>query len=98
MSKIKDVNHVLNVAVLMQGLTAQYITAYALSADNESSAEMYVEDVEYNIRTLKKFLKHKSFSRLQDELAEQDTLVREYYYKVFKYIKDNKLSKENYVI
>ena len=89
------IDHVLKVYAVMQKRTADYITSYALNPESVGGAKMYADDVEYNTRILKKFLTLQNFDVLKEDLIAQDTLVREWYYDVFKYMQDNNLLRQS---
>ena len=75
---------------LMLHTTAAYITRF-VTDDSGLGFGMYADDVAYNSKALAKFNKTGDCVALHDAVMSQDTLVREYYISVLRYIEDNAL-------
>jgi hydroxymethylpyrimidine pyrophosphatase-like HAD family hydrolase len=57
--------------------------------------KMYADDIAHNIAALCVFNSTLDASVLHDNIMRQDTLPREHFYEVLKYIEDNKLIPAN---
>jgi hypothetical protein len=90
MRKVSAV-HFLEINRLMLKTTERYINCFVDKDADISSIKMYTDDVAHNIAALSVFNANKDASVLHDSVMYQDTLVREFYYTVLKYIEDNKL-------
>ena len=82
--------HKTAITKLMLHTTAKYITRFATD-DSADCFGMYANDVAYNSKALAKFNKTGDCVALHDAVMSQDTLVREYYISVLRYIEDNAL-------
>jgi len=81
---------------LMLKTTEDYINTFVNEDKTEvSSLQMYAFDVAHNINALVAFNASKNAEALHTSIMQQDTLVREYYYAVLKYIETNKLVPAN---
>jgi len=87
--------HVLAINTLMLKTTESYINTFVSEDEDVSSISMYAEDVAHNINALVNFNATKDTQALHDSIMEQDTLVREYYIDVLRYIESNKLINSN---
>ena len=88
---------VLAINTLMLKTTESYINTFVSEDEDVSSISMYAEDVAHNINALVNFNATKDAQALHASIMLQDTLVREYYYAVLKYIESNKLiNKRNF--
>jgi len=90
MRKVSAVNF-LEINRLMLKTTESYINCFVDKDADISSIKMYTDDVAHNIAALSVFNSNKDASVLHNSIMYQDTLVREFYYVVLKYIEDNKL-------
>jgi exopolysaccharide biosynthesis protein len=89
--------HVIVINNLMLKTTESYINTFVSEDENISSISMYAEDVAHNVNALVNFNATKDAQALHDSIMLQDTLVREYYIEVLRYIESNKLiSADNY--
>ena len=82
---------VLAINTLMLKTTESYINTFVSEDEDASSISMYTDDVAHNVNALVNFNATKDAQALHTSIMEQDTLVREYYYAVLKYIESNKL-------
>jgi len=83
--------HFLKIQCLMLKTTLDYISTF-VQADSDSNAlSMYASDVQHNINALVQFCEDRSAQSLHDSIMYQDTLVREYYIEVLRYIERNSL-------
>ena len=82
---------VLAINTLMLKTTESYINTFVSEDEDAGSISMYTEDVAHNVNALVNFNATKDAQALHTSIMEQDTLVREYYYAVLKYIESNKL-------
>ena len=87
--------HFLKIQFLMLKTTEDYINTFVTSTDDSTSLSMYADDVAYNTNALVAFNKNKDAQQLHDSIMQQDTLVREYYISVLRYIETNKLINSN---
>ena len=87
--------HFLKIQFLMLKTTEDYINTFVTSTDDSTSLSMYADDVAYNTNALVAFNKNKDAQQLHDSIMQQDTLVREYYISVLRYIESNKLINSN---
>ena len=88
--------HVIVINNLMLKTTESYISTF-VSEDDVSSISMYADDVAHNVNALVAFNATKDAQALHDSIMYQDTLVREYYISVLRYIERNKLiNKHNF--
>ena len=87
--------HFLKIQRLMLKTTEDYINTFVTDGDDSSSLSMYADDVAYNINALVAFNKNKDAQALHNSIMYQDTLVREYYISVLRYIESNKLINSN---
>jgi hypothetical protein len=87
--------HFLQLQRLMLSTTENYINTFADEQSDSSSLTMYADDVAYNINALVQFNKNKDVQALHSSIMRQDTLVREYYISVLRYIENNKLINSN---
>ena len=83
--------HKVVITNLMFAITAKYINTFCTDRQDTSNTNMYTDDIVHNINALKTFNKNNDVQQLHDNIMQQDTLVREYYYKVLHYIETNKL-------
>ena len=83
--------HVIVINNLMLKTTESYINTFVSEDEDVSSISMYTEDVAHAVNAVVAFNATKDAQALHDSIKEQDTLVREYYYAVLKYIESNKL-------
>lgn len=89
--------HLVVINNLMLKTTESYINTFVSEDEDVSSISMYAEDVAHNINALVNFNATKDAQALHASIMLQDTLVREYYYAVLKYIESNKLiNKRNF--
>jgi hypothetical protein len=87
--------HFLQIQRLMLSTTESYINCFADEQSDSTSLTMYADDVAYNINALVQFNKSKDVQALHNSIMYQDTLVREYYIEVLRYIESNKLINSN---
>ena len=87
--------HFLQLQRLMLSTTESYINCFADEQSDSTSLSMYADDVAYNINALVAFNKNKDAQALHNSIMYQDTLVREYYISVLRYIESNKLINSN---
>jgi len=90
MRKVSAVNF-LEINRLMLKTTESYINCFVNGDADIPSLKMYTDDVAHNIAALSAFNNSKDASVLHNSIMYQDTLVREFYYSVLKYIEDNEL-------
>lgn len=83
--------HKLAITNLMFADTANYIKIYCTDNTDTQSTNMYCTDVQYNMNALNVFNKDNNVQKLHDAIMYQDTLVREHYIKVLRYIEQNNL-------
>ena len=83
--------HFVQLQRLMLTTTEEYINTFATDTADSSSLPMYATDVQYNINALVQFTEDKNAQVLHDSIMHQDTLVREYYIEVLRYIENNNL-------
>ena len=89
--------HIIVINNLMLRTTESYINTFVSEDEDASSISMYADDVAYNVNALVAFNASKDVQALHDSIMMQDTLVREYYISVLRYIEINKLiSKRNF--
>ena len=94
MQKLKA-HHFTQLQLLMLKTTESYINTFATEDDDASSLSMYATDVQHNINALVAFNTDKNVQQLHNSIMLQDTLVREYYIDVLRYIEDNALISAN---
>jgi len=87
--------HFLQLQRLMLSTTESYINCFADEQSDSTSLSMYADDVAYNINALVQFNKSKDAQALHNSIMYQDTLVREYYISVLRYIENNNLVNSN---
>lgn len=87
--------HFLQLQRLMLSTTESYINCFADEQSDSTSLSMYADDVAYNINALVQFNKNKDVQALHSSIMRQDTLVREYYISVLRYIEENSLINSN---
>jgi len=87
--------HFLKIQFLMLKTTEDYISTFVTSTDDSTSLSMYADDVAYNTNALVAFNKNKDAQALHSSIMQQDTLVREYYISVLRYIEENSLINSN---
>ena len=87
--------HFLKIQFLMLKTTEDYISTFVTKTDDSTSLSMYADDVAYNTNALVAFNNNKDAQQLHDSIMQQDTLVREYYISVLRYIESNKLINSN---
>ena len=87
--------HIVAINQLMLNTTAEYINCFAKDETDIDQFKMYTSDVSHNIAALDVFNTTLNAEALHDNIMRQDTLVREFYYSVLKYIEDNKLIPSN---
>jgi len=87
--------HFLKIQFLMLKTTEDYINTFVTSTDDSTSLSMYADDVAYNTNALVAFNKNKDAQALHSSIMQQDTLVREYYISVLRYIEENSLINSN---
>lgn len=83
--------HKIAIANLMLKTTADYINAYCVNNSDTDNVDMYCADVAHNISALDVFNKTNNVMQLHDNIMLQDTLVREEYINVLRYIEQNNL-------
>ena len=89
--------HIIVINNLMLRTTESYINTFVSEDEDASSISMYAEDVAHNVNALVAFNATKDVQALHDSIMLQDTLVREYYISVLRYIEINKLiNKRNF--
>ncbi len=92
--------HIQAINLLMQTRIAVYINNYVTADADVSSLQMYADDIAYNSKILAAFnnsnLRKKDVLNLHTAIIKQDTLVREHFYIVLKYIENNNLIAANY--
>jgi hypothetical protein len=89
--------HIIVINNLMLRTTESYINTFVSENEDASSISMYAEDVAHNVNALVAFNATKDVQALHDSIMLQDTLVREYYISVLRYIEINKLiNKRNF--
>ena len=94
MQKLKA-HHFTQLQLLMLKTTESYINTFATEDDDDSSLSMYATDVQHNINALVAFITDKNVQQLHDSIMLQDTIVREYYIEVLRYIESNNLISAN---
>jgi hypothetical protein len=87
--------HSLKLQYLMLKTTEDYINCFVTATDDASSLSMYATDVQYNTNALVAFINNKDAQQLHDSIMQQDTLVREYYISVLRYIEEHSLINSN---
>ena len=87
--------HIVAINQLMLNTTAEYINCFAKDETDIEQFKMYTSDVAHNIAALDVFNIALNAELLHNNIMRQDTLVREFYYNVLKYIEDNKLIPAN---
>ena len=87
--------HKIAITNLMFVETARYIAIYCANNTDNTSTNMYCDDVMHNINALNTFNKDNNVQKLHDAIMLQDTLVREHYIKVLRYIENNNLINAN---
>ena len=90
-----DNKHIVAINQLMLNTTAEYINCFAKDETDIDQFKMYTSDVAHNIAALDVFNTTLNAELLHNNIIYQDTLVREFYYSVLKYIEDNKLIPAN---
>mgnify|MGYP006269297761 CR=1 FL=1 len=92
--------HIQAINTLMLAEMQSYIKCYATADSDVSSLQMYADDIAYNSKILAAFnnsnLRKKDLLNLHTAIIKQDTLVREHFYNVLKYIEDNVLIDKQY--
>ena len=84
--------HIKRINKLMYATTISYIKCFATSRDADvSNYSMYADDVAYNTQALATFNTTLNAQQLHDSIMQQDTLVREYYIDVLRYIESKRL-------
>ena len=83
--------HKVAITNLMFATTASYIKCFCTDRTDTTNTSMYVGDVQHNINALAQFNADNNVQKLHDNIMYQDTLVREYYIKVLRYIEQNNL-------
>jgi hypothetical protein len=84
--------HIAQINKLMFKTTNSYIDIFCLTAPiRTENFSMYATDVQHNINALVNFNATKDVQALHDSIMLQDTLVREYYIDVLRYIENTKL-------
>jgi hypothetical protein len=84
--------HIAQINKLMFVTTNSYIDIFCLTAPiHTENFSMYATDVQHNINALVNFNATKDVQALHDSIMLQDTLVREYYIDVLRYIENTKL-------
>jgi hypothetical protein len=81
--------HQVAVNQIMLATISQYIEDFAVGSDED--VLMYADDVAYNSRVLGQFNKDRDAAKLHDAVTHQDTVVREYFIDVLRYIESNEL-------
>ena len=87
--------HIAEIQRLMLKTTEDYINTFVSDEDDASSLSMYATDVQHNINALVAFTTDKNVQQLHNSIMLQDTIVREYYIDVLRYIEDNALISAN---
>ena len=87
--------HFLKIQFLMLKTTEDYISTFVTKTDDSSSLSMYATDVQHNTNALVQFIADKNAQNLHASIMQQDTLVREYYISVLRYIEENSLINSN---
>lgn len=92
--------HIQVINTLMLAEMRTYLATFATADSDVSSLQMYADDIAYNSKILAVFnnsnLRKKDLLKLHDAIIMQDTLVREHFYSVLKYIEDNNLIDAQY--
>ena len=89
--------HIIVINNLMLKTTESYINTFVSEDEDTSNISMYAEDVAHNVNALVAFNATKDAQALHNSIMLQDTLVREYYIEVLRYIERNKLiNKRNF--
>jgi hypothetical protein len=70
---------------------ASYISIYCTDPIGAGDTNMYCNDIAHNVAALHIFAQNNNVQQLHDNIIEQDTLVREHFISVLRYIEDNKL-------
>jgi hypothetical protein len=83
--------HFVKLQFLMLKTTEDYINTFVREEDELSSISMYAKDVQHNINALVQFTQDKNVQELHNSIMLQDTIVREYYIEVLRYIENNNL-------
>lgn len=81
-------------ALTINKLMIPLINTVAYYDENETDLTMFtmgVSDIAHNVAALDVFNTTLCASTLHDNIMQQDTLPREHFYTVLKYIEDNKL-------
>jgi hypothetical protein len=87
--------HFLQIQRLMLNTTQDYLRCFVDQQSDTTSLSMYATDVQHNINALVAFNKNKDAQALHNSIMYQDTLVREYYIDVLRYIEENALISAN---
>ncbi len=83
--------HIQAINLLMQTRIAVYINNYVTAQSDVTNLQMYADDIAYNATALQKFNSTQDATSLHNAIMLQDTLVREHFYIVLKYIESAKL-------
>jgi hypothetical protein len=92
--------HIHAINLLMLQRMQKYLTIFATDDNDISSLQMYTDDIAYNANALQVFnnsnLRKQDVLNLHNAIMHQDTLVREHFYIVLKYIENNNLIAADY--
>ena len=83
--------HKLAITNLMFADIASYINIYCKDNTDVDNTDMYCADVAHNTSALDVFNKTNNVQKLHDNIMYQDTLVREHFISVLRYIENNNL-------
>lgn len=93
---MRKVNNTHAVAINKLMLPLINTVAYINEDENDLGMfKMYADDIAHNIAALCVFNSTLDAEVLHDNIIRQDTLPREHFYEVLKYIEDNKLINAN---
>lgn len=87
--------HKLAITELVFKDTANYIRIYCTDNTDTGGTGMCCDDIMHNINALNEFSKDNSVRKLHYAIMSQDTLVREHYISVLRYIENNNLIDAN---
>lgn len=82
------ITHITNINNIMLKTISNYINTYNIANTYDT---LVVTDVLHNTYALQKFNNTKNVQQLHNAIIAQDTLVREYFIAVLKYIEHNNL-------
>ena len=90
-------SHAVAINKLMLPLIAT-VGTFSTDEDDLSMFKMYAGDVAHNARALEAFNETLDANELHERIMYQDTLPREHFYNVLKYIEDNALIPETHYV